>query len=477
MENNHLCATCQRCGGTIKDDDACVIDHISLLPLKYPQMDVNECEYYLENPMVSMEINTGNIEEENKSELNFIQKNADDLDKMTNFEPHVESLPQINIVNQSTGKTLSDEEYEAWKNNIYKHMNTIEQFKEKFYKAYGLKLTDDGKVVEENTESAKDMLNGTTELKYIKQVTNWKRVLNAARATIGKDLTDKEPSPTFKAGILLAEHSPIRLLEYDFGWKKIRQWVTTHLVRHHEGCEKFVHTQRGDRRELPCERDYLLQGSKNDMDMSCNAQAMINISRKRLCSRASKETREAWTLVINELSKIDPILAYKCVPECVYRGFCPEWIKSCGYYKTDAFKQQLANYRRIKYGNNRKFYAINKGPGKLQVLVENTGHIYQLPTDNSGNLLPTGEISFEKIKDYPPLVELEYEKHKRNNGLELCIKNPIIPVSSLVYYCFGNDVIVFGEDENLIHIDGNIYNNDIDNIINLNSTKKEKREA
>ena len=50
--------------------------------------------------------------------------------------------------------------------------------------------------------------------------------------------------------MLLAEHSPIRLLEYDWSWGEIRQWVTAHLVRHHEGCEKFVHTQRGDRRKI-----------------------------------------------------------------------------------------------------------------------------------------------------------------------------------------------------------------------------------
>jgi thymidylate synthase ThyX len=44
---------------------------------------------------------------------------------------------------------------------------------------------------------------------------------------------------------------------------------------------------------LDVPRDELPQGSLNDMDMTCNAQAFINISRKRLCSRASKETREA----------------------------------------------------------------------------------------------------------------------------------------------------------------------------------------
>lgn len=191
-------------------------------------------------------------------------------------------------------------------------------------------------------------------IKRLEQVTSWKRVLNAARRTIGKAPLDKEPSNSWKAKILLAEHSPIRLLEYEWTWEDIKQWVSVHLVRHHEGCEKFVHSQRGDRRSILEEynvksRDDLPQGTLNDMDMTANAQALINISRKRLCSCASKETREAWKQVKEEIAKKDPILASKMVPECLYRGFCPEWINSCGYSKTKKFEEDLKEYRRTDY--------------------------------------------------------------------------------------------------------------------------------
>lgn len=176
---------------------------------------------------------------------------------------------------------------------------------------------------------------------------NWVRVVNAARRTVGKQPINHEPSDKFKKKILLAEHSPIRLLEYDFTWEDIRMWVTTHVVRHHEGCEKFVHTQRTDRNnELKnASRDELPQGLLNDMDMTCNAQAFINISRKRLCKCASKETREAWEMVISYLKEIDPVLASKCVPECLYRGFCPEFDRCCGYAKSEKFKKDLEEYR------------------------------------------------------------------------------------------------------------------------------------
>ena len=189
-----------------------------------------------------------------------------------------------------------------------------------------------------------------SEIKRLEQVTSWSRVLNAARRTIGKESLDKEPSDSWKAKMLLAEHSPIRLLEYDWSWGEIRQWVTAHLVRHHEGCEKFVHTQRGDRRKILEDygvetRDELPQGALNDMDMSANAQALINISRKRLCNCASKETREAWTQVKEAIAEVDPVLASKMVPECLYRGFCPEFMNPCGYSNTEKYQNDLKKYR------------------------------------------------------------------------------------------------------------------------------------
>ena len=193
-----------------------------------------------------------------------------------------------------------------------------------------------------------------SEVVRLEQVTSWRRVLNAARRTIGKEPLDKEPSNSWKAKMLLAEHSPIRLLEYDFSWKSIKQWVTAHLVRHHEGCEKMVHSQRGDRRAILEEygvtsRDELPQGALNDMDMSANAQALINISRKRLCSCASADTREAWKQVKAAIAKVDPVLADKMVPECIYRGFCPEFLSPCGYSKTPQYQEALEKYRNTNY--------------------------------------------------------------------------------------------------------------------------------
>jgi len=152
--------------------------------------------------------------------------------------------------------------------------------------------------------------------------------------------------------MLLAEHSPIRLVEYDVTFEDIKQWVTTHLVRHWLGFIPFVHSQREDRRQLDVPRDELPQGALNDMDFSVNAQAMINISRKRLCNKASPETRDAWQKVVNAIGEIDPIMAEKCVPNCVYRGFCPE-MESCGFVNSPKFKEALEKYRNTNYDESK----------------------------------------------------------------------------------------------------------------------------
>lgn len=199
---------------------------------------------------------------------------------------------------------------------------------------------------------------------------DWIRVVNAARRTWGKEPIDHEPSDKFKRQTLLAEHSPIRLLEYDFTIADIRQWVTVHLVRHHIGCEKFVHSQRQDinnqvkvitKRLIEIlkeegllhegwrERDYMFQGEPNEMDMTCNAQSFISISRKRLCYGCpSPETRQAWEVVIEALREVDPILAEKCAPDCIYRGFCTEGRRCCGYVNTEAYKKRLEEYRKVE---------------------------------------------------------------------------------------------------------------------------------
>lgn len=180
------------------------------------------------------------------------------------------------------------------------------------------------------------------ELKNIKGT--WEEVANRARTTVSKGELGKEPSDKFKKKILMAEHSPIRGLIYCFKISNLKSWVATHFVRHHVGVEKWVSTQRTDRTGI--NRDELSQGEEVTMELEANAQALINMSRKRLCSQASPETRQVMQEMKNEVSKKDSIVAKAMVKECIYRGFCPE-MNGCGYDKTEAFKKELDEYRNI----------------------------------------------------------------------------------------------------------------------------------
>lgn len=171
---------------------------------------------------------------------------------------------------------------------------------------------------------------------------SYKQVANRCRTTVSKGELGKEPSDKFKRKILMAEHSPIRSLVYCFKITGLKSWVATHLVRHHVGVEKWVSTQRTDRTGV--NRDELPQSQEVIMELEANAQAMINMSRKRLCHQASSETRQVMQAMKEEVAKQDKYMANVMVKECVYRGFCPEMV-SCGYDKTNAFQKELETYR------------------------------------------------------------------------------------------------------------------------------------
>lgn len=184
-----------------------------------------------------------------------------------------------------------------------------------------------------------------TVVRFLKVIGSWRNVADAARTTIRMQGGVKEPSPKWKKTILLAEHSPIRKLLFSWKWSNLPYWVSVHFVRHKYGIEHFVSTQRTDR--TGTDRTGARQDAPVEHECFANAQAVMFISRRRLCSQASPETRAAWKLVVEEIAKVEPEVASACVPECVYRGFCPEF-RSCGYVNTPAFVEAVARYRAVE---------------------------------------------------------------------------------------------------------------------------------
>lgn len=182
----------------------------------------------------------------------------------------------------------------------------------------------------------------------------WKDVYRACLNTIGKE-TNTEPTSAWKRRILLSEHSPIRKLNIQAKWTNLWYWVSVHLVRHKMGIEHYVSTQRTDRTKE--DRNLAPQNSFVMHEIDVNPQAIINISRKRLCNCASPETKEAWEGFLMELKVYEPELVSVCIKECVYRGFCPEFY-SCGYVNTsyEKFREEIDTYRENVNGYGSELY-------------------------------------------------------------------------------------------------------------------------
>jgi hypothetical protein len=179
--------------------------------------------------------------------------------------------------------------------------------------------------------------------KLLKIKGTWRDIADSANTTINKEAGNKEPSSIWKRRMLLAEHSPIRQLIIKSKWYHLKYWVSVHLVRHWLGIIHWVRTQRTDRTGV--ERDNIPQGALVEHEIEANAQAIINISRKRMCKCASEETRQAWTLFLDTFRETEPELYSVCVPDCIYRGYCYEF-KSCKYYNSTHYKMWLEEYRR-----------------------------------------------------------------------------------------------------------------------------------
>ena len=157
-----------------------------------------------------------------------------------------------------------------------------------------------------------------TEILKIKG--DWMEVVDDCRTTVGKESLGKEPSRKFKRAILIAEHTPIRVIYIKWRWSGIPTWVATHWVRHK--WEKFVQSQRSDRTGV--DRNKLPQDEPVTMKGEANPQQLIDTFRKRLCYQASPETRGYAEDFKRKLHGLEQEISEALVPNCVYRCGCPE---------------------------------------------------------------------------------------------------------------------------------------------------------
>lgn len=176
----------------------------------------------------------------------------------------------------------------------------------------------------------------------ITKKTSWQDVVDAARFTQRKESLGKEPSTNFKKKIIRAEHSPLRCLMFNIDMYDIPYYSSVHFVRHVHAVP-FCSTSRPDIDGKQKPREEQRKTDPVNLRLFLNAEEIINISRKRLCNKAEKETREIWRNVIEKLSKIEPELAAACVPNCLSKSYCPEF-KSCGFADSELFVLKLHDF-------------------------------------------------------------------------------------------------------------------------------------
>lgn len=174
----------------------------------------------------------------------------------------------------------------------------------------------------------------------VEKLTGVQLLQRANRFTTGRD-SHMGLATAYRYG-----HSPIRTQLFWIECTDIPLFVASQLVRSHVGVQFFQKSHRPDRN-----KDAKDEGRMTPTDLAfiINAEALINMAHKRLCNKASAETRTLMAMIAHEAVREDPDLAGHLVPQCIWRGgICPE-PKTCGYIHSDTGIMELNAYQNM-YG-------------------------------------------------------------------------------------------------------------------------------
>lgn len=156
---------------------------------------------------------------------------------------------------------------------------------------------------------------------------DWLEVKRRALVTAGLNVKNS-PDLKWKEAILEARHSPIRYLQFSFLLEDIPSWVSVHLVRHVH-AQPYVKSQRNDR-QSDYDRNKAPQDAPVNMIWDINAEELMVIANKRLCSQASKETQETVREMCELVKAYCPEFERFLVPMCEYHGGVCHEMKPCG---------------------------------------------------------------------------------------------------------------------------------------------------
>lgn len=142
------------------------------------------------------------------------------------------------------------------------------------------------------------------------------------------DIPKNGPSEKLLHDCLNARHSPIRVLQFAFLIEGIPSNISVHLCRHVHATP-FVSSLRNDRQDR-MNGDEAPRNTPVDMIFYVNAEELMVIANKRLCSKASALTRLAVEMMCDEAVQKMPELDGLLVPICEYHGKVCHEIQSCG---------------------------------------------------------------------------------------------------------------------------------------------------
>ena len=172
-----------------------------------------------------------------------------------------------------------------------------------------------------------------TKIEILKYPTeeDWMLCKTCTLNTVGKSST-KMPTNEWKHKLLLSEHTPIRTLNFCIKMI-VPYYVSVHFVRHFIGVSHFVQSQRNNRQNN-YDRTKAPQDALVSHIMYVNAQELMFMARRRLCTQADPFTRKVMEEICKQVIKLCPEFEGCLVPNCVYRnGRCDEF-NCCGYNNT-----------------------------------------------------------------------------------------------------------------------------------------------
>lgn len=158
---------------------------------------------------------------------------------------------------------------------------------------------------------------------------DWKAIKNECRQTVNMGDSTKEPNDEWKKKLLICRHSPLRIGTVLFHFEDIPYYVMGHLVRHVHAVP-FVGTSREDRTGVP--REERRQTDLVNFDMYMNIEELMNISERRICMCADKETIKVWRAALMAVKELDENIYWSNVPQCVAHGGCIEPFSNCNFY-------------------------------------------------------------------------------------------------------------------------------------------------